>query len=1090
MRRIDEPNVTSAQEAAARTLGKRKLLVLVLALWVCAICAHALADASPVDGPAILQTLSTTPAANLKPEAARLTKANPEQSRLLALDLIFYRWAAESWELDPGIDRLDDIAGALISASTDRSVIWAASELGPASWGAKALPSDSDDETVKAITDARHKLRTAKGIETSSPSKSIENLLACESMLHNLRMEVSAAFVDTRLGERHLYATRRYRDAELFYGRARSILSAYDMRSQLARVYQDLGRLDEEAGRYDSARDNYVHSAEKWLAAGRGDLCGRQYVNAGLALHKLGKDRAFAQMLRGLDYSRNYANTKWGSYESHAQLLLEVAGFCINNGRNDEARSLLTEPSLDTKTYDPLLRARILASLSQVCRLTGQGPRANQATTERTKILSRLAQTGVDAAVKLAKPSIPTEERVRLLRVTETGAAANAALERYQLAIDTLNSSAAGYEAMKLTDDRIRVLRRLADNQDSIGDHHGAVVSRTLAATIARETSRFDIAIQILRDIQSSAKASGDPNTGLESLQEAIDVAKISSDLRTRADLFFERATILMTLGRHASAADDLSQAAAIYVDQVGDLWAAANSVAKLAQVTAASNQTPQAIGMLSGMVQRIEQWANEEGVNPAAEPDHAAILVDLYTQLVVLEVRESRRDEAIGSLRTAHQYTWFSDLSARLRSTNDKSVIVLLDSVPPDTQAPVEEPGKPQKIAVGYPTVIAKVPAFSSVPTRSRTLGGPVIDAVSIFTDRAKLPADLAIVSYAIEDTDVFILLATKRSATVWKIAGAGDKVIENVQEFRSVVIDIEKSVSAGMALPPVTNWTDPKVTAMLMPLFAIEDTLFEPIAADLAAEKITSLVFALPDKLASIPFHALPREVKGKPGAVSFILQSYTTSYITANTFGRLVSPWAGLISPRKENVAIFPNSALPGAAAEARAISACFPGSRTFTNATTDMFVQQCSASGIVHIATHHATDPDPANMSITLGPAGVIRLADFMRITNPGMRLAVLSACDGIGSTDAEATTTTHVAEAFTRLARFPTFVGGLWKVSDKGSTRLMTGFYQGLARTGQKARSLRLAQESMVKSANGEYAHPFYWASFSLYGDPR
>ncbi|MFX0137410.1 MAG: CHAT domain-containing protein [Candidatus Hodarchaeota archaeon] len=59
------------------------------------------------------------------------------------------------------------------------------------------------------------------------------------------------------------------------------------------------------------------------------------------------------------------------------------------------------------------------------------------------------------------------------------------------------------------------------------------------------------------------------------------------------------------------------------------------------------------------------------------------------------------------------------------------------------------------------------------------------------------------------------------------------------------------------------------------------------------------------------------------------------------------------------------------------------------------------------------------------------------------------------------------------------------VSSLWEVSDKSTSKFMSHFYKHISLGKSKSQALRLAKIEMLKS---KYCHPFYWASFVLYGD--
>jgi CHAT domain-containing protein len=61
---------------------------------------------------------------------------------------------------------------------------------------------------------------------------------------------------------------------------------------------------------------------------------------------------------------------------------------------------------------------------------------------------------------------------------------------------------------------------------------------------------------------------------------------------------------------------------------------------------------------------------------------------------------------------------------------------------------------------------------------------------------------------------------------------------------------------------------------------------------------------------------------------------------------------------------------------------------------------------------------------------------------------------------------------------------------LWKVDDAATPELMIRFYRGLLGSDQlpPAAALRAAQRSMMEE--GKWAHPYYWAPFTVEGEWR
>jgi CHAT domain-containing protein len=62
------------------------------------------------------------------------------------------------------------------------------------------------------------------------------------------------------------------------------------------------------------------------------------------------------------------------------------------------------------------------------------------------------------------------------------------------------------------------------------------------------------------------------------------------------------------------------------------------------------------------------------------------------------------------------------------------------------------------------------------------------------------------------------------------------------------------------------------------------------------------------------------------------------------------------------------------------------------------------------------------------------------------------------------------------------------LASLTSVSDEGTTTLMTEFYKQLKTAPTKSEALRKAQVSMLKKSKN-FSHPYYWASFTIIGNP-
>ncbi len=200
---------------------------------------------------------------------------------------------------------------------------------------------------------------------------------------------------------------------------------------------------------------------------------------------------------------------------------------------------------------------------------------------------------------------------------------------------------------------------------------------------------------------------------------------------------------------------------------------------------------------------------------------------------------------------------------------------------------------------------------------------------------------------------------------------------------------------------------------------------------------------------------------------------------------------------INPTTDWLAIFadPEENLPGAVKEADNIKNTYFSSRWYRGkeATAAAFIEECKKANILHIAAHYRIDPDPTGFQLLFAPDkstgsdGTVGIRELSNIRNPNLALVVLSACDSMGSSDPITSGPARTAEVFS-LVGAKSMLGGLWKVSDEASSKMMDEFYRSLSRGKSRTEALQSAQLAAIDSR--KFAHPFYWACFGLFGDIR
>ncbi len=181
-----------------------------------------------------------------------------------------------------------------------------------------------------------------------------------------------------------------------------------------------------------------------------------------------------------------------------------------------------------------------------------------------------------------------------------------------------------------------------------------------------------------------------------------------------------------------------------------------------------------------------------------------------------------------------------------------------------------------------------------------------------------------------------------------------------------------------------------------------------------------------------------------------------------------------------------------ALPGAAAEGRAVSQRLPGSRLLTGreATKAKLLQQVTGQPVLHIATHGYADPEAPDLSGLLlageqpGTADVLT-AHEVYLLRLDAKLVCLSACEtGLGQ-DLSGEGLLGLTRSFL-YAGAQEVVCSLWQVPDAATARLMERFYE--TWRGDAASALREAQLALLQAP--ETRRPYHWAAFQVVNGPR
>ncbi|MEH1822730.1 MAG: CHAT domain-containing protein [Nostoc sp.] len=318
--------------------------------------------------------------------------------------------------------------------------------------------------------------------------------------------------------------------------------------------------------------------------------------------------------------------------------------------------------------------------------------------------------------------------------------------------------------------------------------------------------------------------------------------------------------------------------------------------------------------------------------------------------------------------------------------------------------------------------------------------------------------------------------------------------KVLQVAQEFRDQIVSPQNRRRTGYlgSSQQLYRW------------------IIAPLQADLQARQINNLVF-LPDiGLRSTPMAAL-HDGKG------FLVEKYSIGLMPSisltNTLYKDIKKSQILALGVSQSTQ--GQEPLPAVPLElSTLVSKLWQGKLLLDKqATLDNLktIRRQQPFGIIHMATHADFATGALSNSYIQLWEDKLRLNQLrqLRLNEPEVEMLVLSACrTALGDEESELG-----FAGLAVLAGVKTSVASLWSVNDAGTAALMTKFYENLKTAPIKAEALREAQVAMAKgqifvkdgqvqglgvvgnlplpadSADESLTHPYYWAGFTMVGNP-
>ncbi|MEH1924496.1 CHAT domain-containing protein [Nostoc sp.] len=336
--------------------------------------------------------------------------------------------------------------------------------------------------------------------------------------------------------------------------------------------------------------------------------------------------------------------------------------------------------------------------------------------------------------------------------------------------------------------------------------------------------------------------------------------------------------------------------------------------------------------------------------------------------------------------------------------------------------------------------------------------------------------------------------------------VTGKGDPIRKRIPETsRAKVLQVAQEFRDQIVSPQ-----NRRRTGYLRSSQQLYRWIIAPLQADLQARQINNLVF-LPDiGLRSTPMAAL-HDGKG------FLVEKYSIGLMPSisltNTLYKDIKKSQILALGVSQSTQ--GQEPLPAVPLElSTLVSKLWQGKLLLDKqATLDNLktIRRQQPFGIIHIASHADFATGALSNSYIQLWEDKLRLNQLrqLRLNEPEVEMLVLSACrTALGDEESELG-----FAGLAVLAGVKTSVASLWSVNDAGTAALMTKFYENLKTAPIKAEALREAQVAMAKgqiyvkdgqvqglgvvgnlplpadSADESLMHPYYWAGFTMVGNP-
>lgn len=465
------------------------------------------------------------------------------------------------------------------------------------------------------------------------------------------------------------------------------------------------------------------------------------------------------------------------------------------------------------------------------------------------------------------------------------------------------------------------------------------------------------------------------------------------------------------------------------------------------------------ALKALQESLARLQEWQTTEGLEPLCQAGVTLSLSQKQPKEALRFLQLSQSAELISSVDLTHIRHHDSETEQLLREVQQlKTRMTRLQEQSGRTS------DEDQRSSLGRVQAETREQFFSRLNDLRRRnadfealvqLGGSQLSAV-----QELLPPECVLVEYFPGEHSLYLFVVTQNDLTLHEVSISR-------RELEGLVSNFLASVSRPDT-PPSTY----------QPLARqLYDLILAPVGAPLQSAKNLRIVPSGP--LWRVPFAALT-DANGEP-----LHRVLEVSYVTSADIMRVIASRRRSAAPPSQPLLVSGAEDLVGATKEVRSLAQLWSSTRTLGPRNAGLKTLQESLPGrdLLHIASHCVLHPEPEKSYIQLG-LDQVRLEQIYGLELKPGSLVFLSSCQSAVGEQNPGKEVTSMASAFS-IAGASTVVASRWKVDDAATVDIVSAFYKALLQGKSRGEALRLAELQAAERR----PHPYYWAGFSLFGDP-